>query len=112
MQKKLCYFLSIQFFLFYNRSFSLSECQDTAIAEHPAAIEEEEAIIEAEILHTGDKVESARVGLLLPHKAKSHTEPKKREPSPSEPISTLCLTMRKQIISRLKKQQVRWFQIK
>ena len=88
-------------FVFFLRSFSLSEFNEPA--EVPHAISEEDTIIEAEITHSGSDQETTKLDLRSSTDeerldSKSHLGNKSS--SPSEPISTLCLTMRRQIISR------------
>ena len=96
-----CHVTSIKLVLFLFRSFSLSEFNENT--EVPHAIEEEETIIEAEITtFSGSDQETTKLDLRSstdePERLDAGSRQKSR--SPSEPISTLCLTMRRQIISR------------
>ena len=73
--------------------------------ELPHAISEEDTIIEAEITHSSSDQESTTTKIDLKSSTDDeHLDAKapamKKSNSPSEPISTLCFTMRRQIISR------------
>ena len=80
----------------------------------PRAISEEDTIIEAEITHSGsDQETTTKIDLKSSTDADAddeHLDVKgpamKKSNSPSEPISTLCVTMRRQIISRSVSLQV------
>lgn len=84
----------------------MSEFNETN--ELPRAISEEDTIIEAEITHSGSDQESTtKIDLKSSTDVDvddEHLDAKapvsKKSNSPSEPISTLCFTMRRQIISR------------
>ena len=95
-----CHVTSIKLILFLSRSFSLSEFNETT--EVPHAIEEEETIIEAEITFSGSDQETTKLDLRSSTDESERLDVGSRQKSrsPSEPISTLCLTMRRQIISR------------
>ena len=90
--------------------------------ELPRAISEEDTIIEAEITHSGSDQESTtKIDLKSSTDVDvddEHLDAKapasKKSNSPSEPISTLCFTMRRQIISRSDffSAQFRSFQMK
>ena len=68
----------------------------------PHAIEEEETIIEAEITFSGSDQETTKLDLRssTDESERMDVGSRQKSRSPSEPISTLCLTMRRQIISR------------